>query len=144
MKKIIVALFLGLSFVACDNNDEQVNMLEGKWFPEAVVINGESTPYVGNTSCGNDYLQLNAFNTFEIADFYEDDTTAKNAPVEPCPVTKFYGSYNVVNNELKLYGSSFFQGGTIIENSASRLQLKRMIDVDGDQTLDEVIEVYRK
>ncbi|WKW47568.1 hypothetical protein P3875_05805 [Myroides sp. JBRI-B21084] len=144
MKKIIVALFLGLSFVACDNNDDEVNKLEGKWFPEAVVVNGESIAYVGNTSCGNDYLQLNAFNTFEIADFYEDDTTAKNSPVAPCPVTKFYGSYNVLNNELKLYGSSFFQGGTIVENSASRLQLKRMIDVDGNGSLDEVIEVYRK
>lgn len=137
MKKIIVALFLGLSFISCSDDDKKDDVLIGKWFPEAVIINGESKPYEGNASCGKDYLQLNEFNSFEIVDFFDAD-------VAPCSSQSFYGSYTTVNNELKFNGSNFFQGGTIIENSADQLKLKRLIDVDGDGTEDEVIEVFNK
>ncbi|UUV21203.1 hypothetical protein [Paenimyroides aestuarii] len=144
MKKIIVTLVVALSFVACNDDDQAVDVLVGKWFPEAVIINGESQPYQGNANCGKDYLQLNEFNSFEIGDYTQSDAEPPTTPVDPCPIQKFYGSYTVVDNELKLNGSNFFQGGTIIEKSASKLQLKRMIDVDGDGTDDEVIEVFVK
>lgn len=144
MKKIIVVLVLGASFVACNDDDQAVDVLVGKWFPEAVIINGENKVYEGNSSCGKDYLQLNEFNSFEIVDYIESDVEVQTTPPPPCPSQKFYGSYTVINNELKLNGSNFFQGGEIIEKSTTRLQLKRMIDVDGDGTDDEVIEVFAK
>lgn len=144
MKKIIVTLFLGTLFLGCNDDDNQVDALVGKWFPQGVIINGESKAYEGNTNCGNDYLQLNEFNSFEIVDYVENDTEAKTTPVPPCPSQKFYGSYTIVNNELKFHGSNFFQGGEIVEKSADQLKLKRMIDVNGDGTEDEVIEVFMK
>lgn len=144
MKKIIVALFLGLSFVGCNDDDSGVDVLVGKWFPEGVIINGENRPYEENSNCGRDYLQLNEFNSFEIVDYTESNVVGKTTQEPPCPSQKFYGSYTIINNELKFNGSNFFQGGTIIEKSATRLQLKRMIDINGDGTEDEVIEVFNK
>lgn len=144
MKKIIVTLSLALAFVGCNDDDKQVDVLVGKWYPQGVIINGENKPYEGNSSCGNDYLQLNEFNSFEIVDYVQSDVEVKTTPPPPCPSEKFYGSYTVINNELKFHGSNFFQGGEIIEKSADQLKLKRMIDVNGDGTEDEVIEVFAK
>ncbi len=144
MKKIIVTLFLILAFVGCNDDDNQVDVLVGKWYPQGVIINGESTPYQENSNCGRDYLQLNEFNSFEIVDYVENDVEAKTTPAPPCPLQKFYGSYTVINNELKFQGSNFFQGGEIVEKSTDQLKLKRMIDVKGDGTEDEVIEVFAK
>lgn len=144
MKKIIVTLSLALAFVGCNDDDKQVDALVGKWYPQGVIINGENKPYEGNSSCGNDYLQLNEFNSFEIVDYVQSDVEVKTTPPPPCPSEKFYGSYTVINNELKFHGSNFFQGGEIIEKSADQLKLKRMIDVNGDGTADEVIEVFMK
>lgn len=144
MKKIIVTLFLVLAFVGCNDDDNQVDVLVGKWYPQVVIINGESTPYQENSNCGRDYLQLNEFNSFEIVDYVENDVEAKTTPAPPCPLQKFYGSYTVINNELKFHGSNFFQGGEIVEKSEYQLKLKRMIDVNGDGTEDEVIEVFVK
>jgi len=137
MKKIVIALCLGFAFTSCSESDDNDNVLVGKWFPQGVIINGTNTAYEGNVACGNDYLYLKDFNTFEIVDFYNNDE-------EPCSSQKFYGSYTVLNNELKLIGSDFFQGGEIIEKSSTQLKLKRMIDVNGDGTNDEVIEVFSK
>ncbi len=144
MKKIIVTLFLILAFVGCNDDDNQVDVLVGKWYPQGVIINGESTPYQENSNCGRDYLQLNEFNSFEIVDYVENDVEAKTTPAPPCPLQKFYGSYTVINNELKFHGSNFLQGGEIVEKSEYQLKLKRMIDVNGDGTEDEVIEVFVK
>ena len=144
MKKIIVTLSLALAFVGCNDDDKQVDALVGKWYPQGVIINGENKPYEGNSSCGNDYLQLNEFNSFEIVDYVQSDVEVKTTPPPPCPSEKFYGSYTVINNELKFHGSNFFQVGEIIEKSADQLKLKRMIDVNGDGTEDEVIEVFMK
>lgn len=144
MKKIIVTLSLALAFVGCNDDDKQVDALVGKWYPQGVIINGENKPYEGNSSCGNDYLQLNEFNSFEIVDYVQSDVEVKTTPPPPCPSEKFYGSYTVINNELKFHGSNFFQGGEIIEKSADQLKLKRMIDVNGNGTEDEVIEVFMK
>lgn len=144
MKRIIVTLFLALAFVSCNDDDKQVDALVGKWYPQGVIINGENKPYEGNSSCGNDYLQLNEFNSFEIVDYVQSDVEVKTTPPPPCQSEKFYGSYTVINNELKFHGSNFFQGGEIIEKSADQLKLKRMIDVNGDGTEDEVIEVFMK
>lgn len=144
MKKIIVTLSLALAFVGCNDDDKQVDALVGKWYPQGVIINGENKPYEGNSSCGNDYLQLNEFNSFEIVDYVQSDVEVKTTPPPPCLSEKFYGSYTVINNELKFHGSNFFQGGEIIEKSADQLKLKRMIDVNGDGTEDEVIEVFMK
>lgn len=144
MKRIIVTLFLALAFVSCNDDDKQVNALVGKWYPQGVIINGESRPYEGDSNCGKDYLQLNEFNSFEIVDYVQSDVEVKTTPVPPCPSQKFYGSYTVINNELKFHGSNFFQGGEIVEKSADQLKLKRMIDVNGDGTDDEVIEVFMK
>lgn len=144
MKKIIVTLSLALAFVGCNDDDKQFDALVGKWYPQGVIINGENKPYEGNSSCGNDYLQLNEFNSFEIVDYVQSDVEVKTTPPPPCPSEKFYGSYTVINNELKFHGSNFFQGGEIIEKSADQLKLKRMIDVNGDGTEDEVIEVFMK
>ncbi len=144
MKKIIVTLFLALAFVSCNDDDKEVDVLVGKWYPQGVIINGENRPYEGNSNCGNDYLQLNEFNSFEIVDYVESDVEVKTTPAPPCPSQKFYGSYTVINNELKFHGSNFFQGGEIVEKSADQLKLKRMIDVNGDGTEDEVIEVFMK
>ncbi len=144
MKKISIVLFLALAFVGCNDDDNQVDVLVGKWYPQEVIINGESKPYEGNPQCGRDYLQLNEFNTFEIVDYLESDVEGKTTPPPPCESQKFYGSYTVINNVLKLNGSNFFQGGTIIEKSADQLKLKGMIDIDGDGKEDEVIEVFSK
>lgn len=144
MKKIIVTLSLALAFVGCNDDDKQFDALVGKWYPQGVIINGENKAYEGNSSCGNDYLQLNEFNSFEIVDYVQSDVEVKTTPPPPCPSEKFYGSYTVINNELKFHGSNFFQGGEIIEKSADQLKLKRMIDVNGDGTEDEVIEVFMK
>lgn len=143
MKIIIVTLFLALAFVGCNDDDKQVDLLIGKWYPQEVIINGENRPYDGNTQCGRDYLQLNEFNSFEIVDYLQSDDEVKTTP-PPRQSQKFYGSYTVINNELKFSGSNFFQGGEIVEKSATQLKLKRMIDVDGDGTVDEVIEVFNK
>ena len=144
MKKIIVTLCLALAFVGCNDDDKPVDVLVGKWYPQGVIINGENKPYEGNSNCGNDYLQLNQFNSFEIVDYLQSDVEAKTTPAPPCPSQKFYGSYTVINNELKFNGSNFFQGGEIVEKSADQRKLKRMIDVNCDGTEDEVIEVFMK
>lgn len=140
MKKIIAALVVTLSLASCNDDDDNKDMLVGTWFPESTVINGIVHPYEGNASCGQDRLELREFNSFVITDYKEGDGTE----TVPCTSEKYYGSYAVVNNELKFYGSSFFQGGTIIEKTSSRLQVKRMMDVNGDGTVDEIAEVFIK
>lgn len=144
MKKNIGLLAItALLFVSCDD-EKEVDLLIGKWTPESIIINGENFLYTGNTNCGNDYLQLNEFNSFEIGDFYESDSSLKTTPVPPCPLNKHYGSYSVINNEIKLLGSSFFHGGLIIEKSPTILKLKKVFDINGDGKDDELIEVYKK
>lgn len=137
MKKIITVCLVALSFVACNDDDNAIDPIVGKWYAHSVIVKGNTINYEGNTSCGKDYLQLNNFNTYEIGDYQEVDGT-------PCEVTKYFGSYSVTDNSLKLYGSSFFQGGTIVEKSENTLKLRRMVDVDGDGTSDEVIEVFTR
>lgn len=141
MKKLFTLIAISTLFFACED-EKEVDVLIGKWFPETILINGDSIPYSGNPSCGKDYLQLNEFNSFEIVNFYETD--AHEAATSPCPSEKYYGSYSIINNELKLYGTDFFQGGTIIEKSATTLKLQRTLDVDGDGKNDEVTEVFTK
>ena len=143
MRKILAVLAISSIIVACDD-DKEVDVLVGKWMPSQISINNENIPYDGHTSCGNDYLQLNEFNSFEIVNYYESDIQPHSTPESPCSSEKYYGSYNVINNELKFFGSNFFQGGTIIEKSNTTLKLKRLIDVEGDGNDDEVIESFVK
>jgi len=138
MKRIITALVVTLSLVACNDDDHNKDVIIGTWFPESTVINGEVHPYKGNASCGQDHLELREFNSFIITDYKEGDGTE----AVPCTSENYYGSYAVVDNELIFYGSDFFQGGTIVEKTVSTLKLKKMIDVNGDGTADEVVEVF--
>lgn len=144
MKKAFLLLGISLAFIACDKDDDNVDVLVGTWYPESIIINGQSKPYEGNANCGRDYLVLSKFHSFEIVDYSNNENAAKTTPVPPCPSQKYYGSYSVVNNELKFYGSNFFQGGTIIEKTNSHLQLKRVLDINGDGKNDEVIELFYK
>lgn len=144
MKKIIALGIIALSFVACNDDDGEIDPIVGKWFAESIIINGNTIAYEGHASCAKDYLQLNNFNTFVIGDYYDEDSQAKTTPVPPCPVNIYYGSYSITDNNLKIHGSSFFQGGTIIEKTSNKLQLRRFVDVDGDGTSDEIIEIFVK
>jgi len=139
MKKIIAIFLLTSTLISCDDKNDTVDVLIGKWIPQTIIINGESIAYTGHTNCGQDFIHLNNYNTFEIVNYIDLSVTDVD-----CPFEKYYGSYTLLNNELKLQGSNFFQGGLIIEKTSNILKLQRNIDVDGDGKQDEVVEVFTR
>lgn len=147
MKKLILSALAisAISFVSCEDDDQVINEFAGKWTPVKTLVNGEETAYVGHASCGQDYLILNNFSTFEMKDFQDNEVfNPSTNQIEMICTDKVYnGSYRIASNVITFYGGSFFSGGEI-SISGNELKIKTSADVNSDGVADEIITVFQK
>jgi len=147
MKKIVISVLAitAFSFVSCEDEDAVVNEFAGKWIPLKTVINGEEHPYAGHASCGQDFMLLNEYLSFEMKDFQDMEVfnPETNQIESVCTEQNFTGSYRILNNQITFYGSNLFSGGEISLNN-DQLHIKTFTDLENDGNTDEIIYVYRK
>lgn len=147
MKKIILSLvaLAAFGFVSCEEDNDNLNPYQGKWTPNEVIVNGVSAPYANHASCGNDYLMLNEFLSFEIKDFVDTEifNTETGAVQNVCEEKVSNGSYRVSEGKISFYGAFLFSGGEVSVNG-NEMRIKSFSDVDSDGTIDEVVTVFSK
>lgn len=101
MKKWILWASLPLVFLtSCEKQEEKsINEFAGKWIPQEVVTNGESETYT-HEPCGQDYLQLNEYLSFEYMDYKTTETfnPETNQTETICEGKPVYGSYQIIDN----------------------------------------------
>lgn len=148
MKKLILSALAisAFAFISCNEDDDNsVNEFSGKWSPIKTIINGEESSYSGHASCGQDYLILNDFLTYEMKDFqnlevFNPDT---NEIETICEEKGYTGSYRIQSQNITFYGGTFLSGGQL-SISGNELRIKSFADVNADGETDEVVTVFQK
>jgi hypothetical protein len=79
MKKIYFLLF-ALSFIACNNDDDNSTTPEtpsilGKWYYGDMVVDGEVIPYDDHEDCGKDYIEFYDVDKIRSVDISESSST---------------------------------------------------------------------
>ncbi|HLT64839.1 MAG TPA: hypothetical protein VKZ80_00630 [Flavobacterium sp.] len=145
MKRVIAAVVAvcSFTFIACDDDNDVINEYAGKWIPSKVFINGVEEAYTGHASCGQDYLKINDFASFENEDFkdVENFNPETNEVFLVCESVKGAGSYRIINEEITFYGSALFHGGKIAVNG-NELKITTWGDFNNDGEVDEKVTVF--
>ncbi|WP_116789763.1 hypothetical protein [Flavobacterium psychrotrophum] len=75
MKKLLAIAILLAGLVSCsdDDNKEDINFdnLQKRWYYVSSIVGGRTTPYVGNETCGKDYLEFQAAGVLRFVDVYD-------------------------------------------------------------------------
>jgi len=136
-KQVLLFAFLSFGlFTACDQEDDtpretqEINEdLLGIWYIDALIVEGEETPYNDHEDCGKDYVEFNEDGTYRQIDIWgcEEDIDAE-------------ATYTANNNTITL---SFSENDVVVMDivtlNAETLLVEGMEDVDEDGE-EEVVQ----
>ncbi|MGW1455416.1 lipocalin family protein [Salegentibacter agarivorans] len=136
-KQILLLAFLSFGlFTACDTDDDSPNQtpqineeLLGIWYIDALIVEGEETPYNDHEDCGKDYVEFNEDGTYRQIDIWgcEEDVDEE-------------GTYTATDNTITLTvsGNDVVVMDIVTLNSETLL-VEGMDDVDDDGE-EEVVQ----
>lgn len=147
MKKWLLCAGLPALFLTSCEQQENLNpnKFAGKWIPTEVITNGTSEVYP-HEPCGQDYLQLNEYLSFEWMDYQSSEkfNPETNETAVICDGKVSFGSYRIEGSTLH-----FIQKNNVLKDgeiaiSNNELTITRTTYTENSNEPEIVVVKYKK